>query len=421
MLAVNYVENGTTKIDPPAWEHAYLAKYANNIPITLLLTLVFKSMSYFGGESYVLYSQIVNSIAIIGSFLLMLFVAKRLLGRTGWTVAWLFGFVFLIITPYTPITYTDTLGALAVTAILAAMVLLKGSQGRRRLALGFMLGAIVGAGYLVKPTVLIIFIAAFVMIMIHKLIKKKNITYYLSYAIPVVAGLIAVIIGYGVILNSLPNFAQYSEEQLDRHATPIHHYLGMGSLRGLEPWVDCSRGVYCSDYVDWVQSETGIKKLDDRKKYGLELWWNSLSSSPMEYLAFIFGKLVLSYSDGYFGAWREGDNSSIIFADDSKVSHEIRAFLVPDGKYYSLTRPIIDALWFIMLALTLVAGVLSLKSRSYRSIWIDIMMLSLVGVSLYIMIFETRARYIFLYLPVVILMASGALAHVRKYSGSRLV
>ena len=48
MLAENYIAHGTTEVAPDMWEYNYLARYDNNIPITLLLVGILKAASIFG-------------------------------------------------------------------------------------------------------------------------------------------------------------------------------------------------------------------------------------------------------------------------------------------------------------------------------------------------------------------------------------
>lgn len=414
-LAINYIETGTTET-PGAWEQNYLAKYDNNVPITLFLTLIFKAVSLFGISNFALCSQVINSAAILGAFFMMIVAAYKLFGRRAAALAYVFGFILIIISAYAPITYTDTLGMFFVAAMLLAMVVLDKASGKKRLALSCLLGLLLVFGYLIKPTTAILFIA-FVVVVLAKNLPNITRKGFLKKGIAILLSLIAgLVVGwalYTVALGMLPNFAKYSTEQIDRYKTPIEHYIGMGALRGLGPWTGCKNGGYCSDYVDWVQSEDGLKSLADRKEYALSLWQDSVTAgSPFDYLGFVIKKAVISFSDGSFGIWQEGGslNNQIVFFDNNDIDVTIRQFIGPDGRYLNRFKALQYAVWLAILVIIVVSAVFVLKDRRLRqNLWLNVFYLTAIGLCLYLMLFECRARYAFLYLPVFIMLASGGL------------
>lgn len=418
MLARHYAETGAVDIPPPAWETNYLATYPNNIPITFLLAITFRIAHLFGGSSYIIYSQMINSAAILGTFYIIVYLATRLYGRRAGAVSLLFCLPLLVISPYAPVTYTDTLGGFAVALTLLLMVMTSASSGVKKLVLGVLLGCAIYIGYLIKPTVLIIVIALCAIFFVYSIGRKHLLKKDIIVLTSVLIGVCLAFSCYTAMRHTL-GFANYTKEHFQRYEMPIHHFLGMGSLRGLDPWSNCAQGSFCADYVDWAQSTEGLDTLKERKDYGVSLWRASFTESPIAYLQFISGKLSFSYNDGSFGAWGEGNNSSIQFKTHSAVSTTVRSYVSFDGEHRNIARAVVDAIWLLLLMVLLVGGVLSLIDKVPRGdVWAHVMSLSLIGLSIYVMLFETRARYLFLYLPVFILLACwGASVLGRKIKG----
>lgn len=418
-IARYYIESGIMNASPSAWPTGYLATYGNNMPITLLLILWFKLATTLGGSDFVLYSQILNSTAIIGAFLLTLFSAYKLYGRKGFVVAWGIGFVLLVITPYAPITYTDTLGAFAISIIVALGVLLADKSNRRRPLTAFLFGLFLVGGYLAKPTVLILIISMAILFFIYNYRNPSNLKLTRERWPVVVAmalGIVMCIVVYVSASLLAPNIMRYSEQQIDRRKLPIEHFLGMGSLRGLSPWEGCKSGGYCADYVDWVRSDDGIATLEERKEYGLWLWRKSVSDDfPVGYLSFVLKKLGKSYTDGSFGVWGEGSNGNIHFYNNTDTDKTMREFFGPFGTHRTAVGFIRDGVWFSVLCIIALGCVVGLRYRRLGyNFWLNVFRLALIGLSLYIMIFEARARYLFLYLPVFILLTVGTLAYLAR-------
>ena len=74
-----------------------------------------------------------------------------------------------------------------------------------------------------------------------------------------------------------------------------------------------------------------------------------------------------------------------------------------------------QAIWMLVLALALCCAVFVKEER------LAVVMLSLIGITLFEMLFEARARYLYCYAPVYILMASIGLNRVRAWAADRIL
>ena len=123
-------------------------------------------------------------------------------------------------------------------------------------------------------------------------------------------------------------------------------------------------------------------------------------------------KNTLNYYDGTFGWWGEGGfYTEAIEHGESAISEFLVNFYYADGKYYSVFLSIMQGIWLAVLILSCFCGLLG-KADENTGIEIGILMLSILGLSLFEMIFECRARYMFTYVPIYIICASFGVKNI---------
>ena len=112
-------------------------------------------------------------------------------------------------------------------------------------------------------------------------------------------------------------------------------------------------------------------------------------------------KSLIVFNDGSFAWGREGGFFNWIFPDRSKFSPVIRSFYYGSREYY--TGSVQQALWLAVLSLCPWIG-LKRKDRTETSV-----MISIIGIIIFCLLFEARARYLILYVPFFIIGASVCL------------
>ena len=203
------------------------------------------------------------------------------------------------------------------------------------------------------------------------------------------------------IISLSPGFAKYSKDQIKDRRAGIVHYLGMGAMRGLPPYTECNTGAYCSRYAD----DTAVEGAKNREKFTLGLIRNSfLNNFPFDWIKFAILKISWSFNDGSFGVWGEGssNNHRIIFINNDKVSRIVRRVLSFNGDKFSIYKIFVSAIWFISLILLIIYLINPVKNNSI-SVILSSIVLAIIA---YQALFENRARYIFIFLPVFILGAT---------------
>ncbi|MDO4780924.1 MAG: hypothetical protein Q4A34_00820 [Candidatus Saccharibacteria bacterium] len=407
MLARNYLDHGTTEVSEHMWEHGYLGRYGNNIPITLVLAGIYwlaDTMSVSRGGLALLF----NMIFIFSSGVIVVWLAQKVWGIRAAVFAWIGTTLLMITSTHVATFYTDTVGLFFVSLQLLVFYVIW-SQSRHRMAMIGLLGLIAPVGFLIKPTSLIFImalIAGFLVLNYNFVLKNWNRA--LKATVVFIGPFLLVMLLYGHLISSLPGFADYSKEELDRQRVSAIHYAGMGALRGLEPYPECKIGAYCPAYVDYIIGASDLDSVAKKNQYSINIAKNSIMTDfPVGYGSFLLKKVSFVMSDGSFSSWGEGAslNHNIIFKLDGPPFESIRRLVGPMGDLRTAMRLLWQAIWLLILGLIGFSAVKLWKSKK-ASLYLLTLMISIAGLVAYQMIFEGRARYIFLYLPIFILIAS---------------
>lgn len=177
------------------------------------------------------------------------------------------------------------------------------------------------------------------------------------------------------------------------------HYLMMGFN------AETSGSFSSEDYMFSRQ----IPDLDTREQVNKEEFVKRITALREEKRLgeFLRAKALVNFDDGTFGWTQEGD----FFA--GRIEHEnilwdwFLSTYVPagvwenDGKYYPLYRTVTQILWLFMLTGLLFVGIGREKHRSLRAC----MMVAVCGLFAFVMLFEARARYLYLYTPLILILS----------------
>lgn len=175
-------------------------------------------------------------------------------------------------------------------------------------------------------------------------------------------------------------------------AVSAWHYLMMGHDYESDGTInsdDLNLAMYISDYDERVSRNKAEFK--ERIK---ELW--------PEKLAYLYGrKLVMNYNDGSFGyALTGSDFIADPLAADSVLNTWIRFFYRPGNGGSNLLLNIEQILWLGILFLAFCSGLRSPGQNC--SIYI-----ALMGATAFLTLFEAQARYLLIWAPLYIILASS--------------
>lgn len=367
---------------------SYLSTYPNNILLLNYMIVIQKissilPQSLFGDYIYLflIINCIVNSITGV----LIYKIIKQFTNRR---VAWFGWFLYAVLvgtSGWLDIYYSDSL--ILAIPVAAVYILVRSDKPIRFAYIGFMT---VIAAY-IKPQCIIILIA----IVIWELVRmfggltaqRKKIVK--SLAILAVGMLVGFVLSKGLKHNNL---------ELDPEASfSATHYFMMG-LEGV--------GSYNLSDVEFSQSfetksERTAANLDEAGRRIKELGFSGMISHIMD-------KAFYNYHDGTFGF--ENMTCDWFWETDRAVDNSIAKILTRivrgGGILHILNDCIRQAVWLAIMFFVGIAPIRIAKLSDETKSSVVVMGLSLFGLFLFSMLFEARARYLFAYVPVYIVIAT---------------
>lgn len=374
---------GTIAMNDPADIVDYLSVYPNQLFLVGLFSWMRQAAALFGIEPY-LVMVYGGCISVTVSACLASFVARKLFGKRAAIVASTVLFVFCGLSPWILVPYSDTYGMLAPTAILFAYVCMKDARTKTAV-----IAAAFGIGYCIKPTTIFAVLAILCIEgcrLIHRLATDRA-SLSLKRGI---MGVGAAALG-GLLAFSLVAAAEKDLPELDENrAYSAAHYLMLG--------------LNAQTYGVWSQSDveysSSFATPEERRAGNIEEWKNRVHELGIDGAAKLYAKKVIrSYSDGAF-AWEE---AGTFYADVRGENDVMKAWWGIGDKGDNVAfRVASQIVWFAVL----IGMVLLLSSRKSTRAE-AVMAFALVMLTCFLAVFECNARYLFLYLPYYIVLASG--------------
>ncbi|MDO4902572.1 MAG: hypothetical protein Q4A21_03430 [bacterium] len=396
---------------------SYLTRYDNNTPIAMFLLIIYKIAGVLNIDGFTL-SSIVNALMMISGTIAVLWVVYRRFNLRVYVCVWILSVILVGLSPYISQFYTDSVGFFGVSIIILSADFL---TRKKNYLSALLLGIAIIFSFYMKATSFILVLAVFATLFLSfskQYINKKSILIGLSILMGVFSGVIV-----NVILRSKFSELKYQDKNMiDRYAFDASHFLALGSLRGGNKYDKCRNGEYCHEYVVDMISD-GLKS--SRFEKNIKVFKDSLRRDfPVGYLGFAIDKIGRAFSKGSFLIWWDGESNKLNFLNQDKASRFIRRFLAVEnnfeptaGRYFDKINYLWNATWFIVVVLITVGSYRGFKNANkYNIIIVTILSVAIVGIAMYQGLFESRARYLFLYLPFFMLMAGYGLDGLIKRS-----
>lgn len=370
--AVEIAEDGVFS-DNSNW---YFTTYPNNVAVCMFLAAFFSIFGSLG--SYITLGILLNIFLILLGMVFTYILAEKLYGsRTAFLVI-LCCTLFLPFYMHAPIFYTDTFALPFVTGTFLSY------QYRKRDSRWLLLtAAVLAAGYKVKGSLGVILIALLIHIWLHREGAAERVKKSLLLLIPflLLAGFLT------VVPQKLPFFDASEKE---KNEFPVEHWLAMGLV---------DSGGYNAD-VYWMTASTEGKEAkkevdrqfirDTLEEYGV--------SGMLDHLK---KKIEFTWGDGVYFAPEK------LKRDPIKQSF-LHSWLLYDGADYQKTYLYCSAVQLLFLGGILLSVLCSfLRRGELREI--QAMQLAVFGLFLFLLLWETRSRYLVNFVPVFLLLgADGA-------------
>lgn len=386
----------------------YFAMYGNNVFLLLVLEIWFRVAQMFGCTNYLVIAILFNVIIIDLALLYLSKICLQLFGEKYHGVEKFFSYPMLAITPYISVVYTDTLSLLFPIIIFYQYLCLKKEQEKiiKRVILITVFTII---GYLIKPTNVIILIAIVMVESWNFLFHKKcwkhlsaaNIKKVMLYFL--VIGMTTVLI-YGIFtMYKNRRLNQYiSKEMIEENSFPMTHFLMMG-LKPVD-YEGTYYGCYFEDDVLATQSYVGTQA---KVNYHWQEIKKRLKAMGIKgYLSYLYDKYTWVISDGTFFYGREGNFYTSDPYEKGKIASTIQKYVYFDqSSFRNVTIHMMQAYWCFLLSMVTFSAFIGIgkKEKSERS-EIHVLRLAIIGILLFILLFEARSRYLINYLPIFMIL-----------------
>ena len=359
---------------------AYLQRYPNNVMIVFIFKLLIRFFAWLGIDAYA--GLIIGSCLNVSlSVLLAACVIKKITGSCSAGYA---GFVVLSVliglSPWIIIPYTDTYVMLY--PILAVFILV---YCENRYLSYFLFTFFCFWGCLIKPTVVIVWIA-FVLIKGCRLLASFcGSKQYFKKLLAVIPILAAILLNLSVFRNMARAEIGFEADRTKEFS--IVHFAMMG-LRE-EP----SYGGYSSEDVEYSKE---FPTYDARIEGNLALIQQRLSAlGPAGLVKHLVRKNLASYNDGTFAWAKEGTFYKALNEKEGPVAGFLKNYYYTTSDQYGTFPFVCQLIWVALLLLCVVCGL----SRKNHPDSINIIFLTLFGLSMFLLLFESRARYLLPFVP----------------------
>lgn len=382
--ALYLVQHNTRRLEDCSW---YYKMYPNNVLITCFFTSAYylaKLIGQINGYFVLLFYQ---SVIFSWSGYFLYRTARFVFKDVRYSVlTWITYYLLVGLSPWITVPYSDSIGLGIVSLLMfcCAGYYFVGNEDSSRYLFTFTLLSILG--FYIKPQLFIFFIAFCIVSIIS---SGKRILRIDRFKVKkLILTVTALTIAYLIVFCC----RQFSGLTIDNESKMgIAHYFMMGVNEE-------TNGGFNGDDVKFSQSIIGYK---ERRTADLIVAKGRISHMGVPGLLRLWArKTIINYNDGTFGWAGEGD-----------FYHEIYKVGIP------ALRKLFSAFYetphrgFYWLAQSLWMGVLLLNGLSVK--WkhentMNTVKLAVLGLTLFEMLFEARARYFFCYLPCYILIAITA-------------
>ena len=368
----------------------YLSRFSNQWGFMLMLTAFHKLLLGLGLSGVRFYAlALVQAALYVPAVTLLLGMARRLRGVRGELALMLLLMLCLPLYLAAAVLYTDTFSLPFVVFTLHFAL-----RAMRQERLGGLLknaalcGLCAFIGCQIKMTVAIVLIAACIVWLLTMKPVRALAAMLLSAAL-VIFGTQAM---HGVMLERVLDPAMVAQ-----HNTPTIHWVMMSI-----PSADNPYGGPTGDYgITWGMQEAGetpeavmasiLSRMKD-KIYTLRY--------PNRLMAAMLRKNAAALGDGTFGMTE--------MLDDGPVRENALSQLVLEGRgLYPAYMAVCSGVWFAALLMAAASVAADMRRRDFS---FAVIAVAVLGMLLFLLLWEARSRYMFSYVPLVLLLASGFLA-----------
>lgn len=366
----------------------YFSRYPNNLLLVYIYGVLIRFFQYIN-INYRMGILACQCVLSWGTGIILYFTVKDVLKNNN--IAWFAWIVYLLLigmSPWVSIPYSDSIGLIIPICIVQLYSQTQKRTGMKKTVIWMIIGFLTIIGYKIKPQIAIVSIAICILVCFNTWRDWKKL---INIIISVVVGLVISIFISTLCINSL-GVKINSDETYG-----LTHFLmmGMNYSEGA-----AGNGVYNSEDVEISASYHTAK---ERKEGNLRIAKDRIKEMGLSGMTHLMHRKILTnYNDGSFCWGGEGTFYIKLLSNKTTVFAKFLRNIYYNGKYYNVFYNFELMLWLTILVLGIIATI-----RSEKDPLLAIVMLSLIGLTVFELLFEARARYLYTYAPLYILLASA--------------
>lgn len=390
--AIRWFVEIVTAESEKGWINMYYSRYPNNLAISYLFLFLSKINSHIGifsGEYSYMWVVVLNCAINAFSCWLSYKTAKLFLSSYFSFAAYMLSVFSVGISGWSIIGYSDSLALFI--PILSVYLYCKQYKRPAMKKWGFLMAGITSVlGYFIKPQCLFVLIAMMIL-EVKKMIDKRSLKGFLR---PVILCLSAVIVFISTEagLSSLNHKydIRIDEEQSFGYA----HFLMMGANEE-------RNGVYLDTDVAFSGS---FSTAEERNKANLEAFKDRIVEMKAGVIPHLTKKMLTTFNDGTFAWGVEGGFFRLVPQSiNDKMAPFLKSFY-HFGSRYTYLDAFQQIVWLFILLTSLLTVFWKKADRSRQNICL--IWITLLGFVLYEMLFEVRARYLYIFVPLFCVLAA---------------
>ncbi len=366
----------------------YFSKFPNNLFITVIMQLYLAATDFLFFISPLKRLIILNIVLVDLAIMFLYLSTRRVFGERRADVALLLGIFLFGFNPWLSTPYTDTFGSLFPIAMLYCIIRIFTDESKKNVAVfSALLGAFAVVGAYIKITSIIVVVALAMLILINLFSKKSEALKLKKEHIFFLPGVCATLLM--VFLLLFPSNARIEEENPTEVPRGIFYFLETGlALFGAGSWN--------SDTFYWTGENI---KNDDYEQQAVERIlailqdYGVLGTAQHLYLKTLWNGTDGTFTYGMEGAFHTSPQDS---TDTLRGAMQSYVYATSDFFQNTLSQ-IMQALWLIVCLF----GAVSIFNKDDGDFTL-LARLAVGGLFVFLMLFEGRSRYVFLYVPVII-------------------
>lgn len=371
--------------------------YFSLAPNNIMLTIIFKQLMHFSRMSGIFTENgslmmliamqcLISSLTV---YLVYRCILKVTQSHAAALAGWFAAVFFVGLSAWMVFPYSDATGMLFPIWNVSVYLLWE----RKYLPAKWMLmSAIAVSGYFIKPQTVIVFLAILIVEILRWFREKKGWRHRLLCVAAAFLAAGSTYFACGKIMEGFKTEIGFDEEQ----SLGILHYMMLGLNEE-------NAGMY--SFAD-VEYSLSFDTKEERDKANLSrIEERLIQYGPVGLLKHWQRKMTANYGDGTFG-WggQSGGFYMEIYPEkDLPLSSFLRNVYYSDGSYFRGYFIIRQMCWLGILLL--MGGAAWRKGTDMQDNGIDVMIISVIGLTLFELIFEAHAKYLYTYIPFFVMLS----------------